>query len=396
MNIKKIIYPVVLVLCFAAFFALGAWVGVTKIAYHVPQPGTIDFSLFWDAYGKLNQYFDDPSKITNQKIVYGAIEGMTNSLGDPYTSFFDPQQAQLFQTDLAGSFDGIGVEIGIKNNLLTVIAPLPGTPGEKAGLKTGDQIIKINGKDATSMSSDEAVTLIRGPKGTSVTLSILRAGWKATQDFKITRDTINVPSMKWSLKNGDVAYIQIFQFDENLGSDFKTAALQILQSPAKKIVLDLRGNPGGYLQSAQDVAGWFLQNGQTVTVEDFGKGKPQQVYKAEGNGQLANLPVVILIDGGSASASEILSGALRDDRKVQLIGAKSFGKGCVQEVINLRDGSFLKITVANWLTPKGSYIQNIGLQPDVKVAISDTDIQNKKDPQLDKALEIVQSIAQGK
>ena len=396
MNIKKIVYSIVLVLCFGAVFTLGAWFGATKIAYHVPQPGTIDFSLFWDAYGKLNQYFDDPSKITNQKIVYGAIEGMTNSLGDPYTSFFDPQQAQLFQTDLAGSFDGIGVEIGIKNNLLTVISPLPGTPGEKAGLKSGDVIIKINGKDATNISADEAVTLIRGPKGTSVTLSILRGDWKTTQDFKITRDTINVPSMKWSVKNGNIAYIQIFQFDENLGSDFKTAALQIMQSPAKKIILDLRGNPGGYLQSAQDVAGWFLQNGQTVTVEDFGKGKPQQIYKAEGNGQLANYPVVILIDGGSASASEILSGALRDDRNVQLIGEKSFGKGCVQEVINLRDGSFLKITVANWLTPKGSYIQNIGLQPDVKVSISDSDIQAKKDPQLDKALEIVKSLPQGK
>jgi len=389
MNPKKIIYPAVLVLCFVAVFALGAWVGVTKIAYNVPQPGTIDFSLFWDAYGKLNQYFDDPSKITNQNIVYGAIEGMTNSLGDPYTEFFDPEQAKLFETDLAGSFEGIGVEIGIKNSLLTVIAPLPGTPGASAGLKSGDEIIKINGQDATQMTADQAVDLIRGPKGTSVTLSILRDGWTSTKDFKITREVINVPSMKWSLKDGNVAYIQIFQFDENLGSDFKTAALQILQSPAKKIVLDLRGNPGGYLESAQDVAGWFLQNGQTVTIEDFGQGKPKQTYKAEGNGELANYPVVILIDGGSASASEILSGALRDDRKVQLIGEKSFGKGCVQEVINLRDGSFLKITVANWLTPKGNSISNVGLQPDVKVNISDTDIQSGKDPQLDKALEIV-------
>jgi carboxyl-terminal processing protease len=391
-NSKKIIYPIVLVLCFIAIFALGAWVGVTKIAYHVPQPGTIDFSLFWDAYGKLQQNFDDPSKITNQNVVYGAIEGMTNSLGDPYTEFFDPQQAQLFETNLAGSFQGIGVEIGIKDSLLTVIAPLPGTPGDKAGLKSGDQIIKINGQDATNMTSDQAVNLIRGPKGTSIILSILRDGWNSTKDFKITRDTINVPSMKWSLKNGDVAYIQIFQFDENLGSDFKTAALQILQSPAKKIVLDLRGDPGGYLESAQDVAGWFIKNGQTVTIEDFGKGKPQQTYKTEGNAELANYPIVVLIDQGSASASEILSGALRDDRNVQLIGTKSFGKGCVQEVINLRDGSFLKITVANWLTPKGNSITNVGLQPDVKVGISDTDVQNKKDPQLDKALEIVNSL----
>ena len=407
MNNKKIIYTIVLALCFVAVFALGAWVGVTKIAYHVSQPGTIDFSLFWDAYGKLQQYFIDPSKITDQKIVYGAINGMTNSLGDPYTEFFDPDQAKLFNTDLAGTFEGIGVEIGMKNQLLTIIAPLPGTPGDKAGLKTGDEIIKINGKDATNMTSDDAVDLIRGPKGTSVTLSILRDGWDTTKDFKITRDTINVATMSWSMKDDDVAYIKINQFGETLPSDFKTAALQILQSKAKKIIIDLRGNPGGYLDAAQDVAGWLLQPGQTVTAEDFGKGKATDcginksvvvngeaecLYAAQGNAELANYPVVILIDGGSASASEILSGALHDDRNVQLVGAKSFGKGSVQEVVNLPDGSFIKITIAKWLTPKGVSISEVGLTPDVKVDITDQDIQAKKDPQLDKALEIISNL----
>ncbi len=393
---KKIIYPIVLAACFAAVFVVGLWVGATKIAYNVPQPGTINFSLFWDAYNKLQQNFIDPSKIDNQKIVYGAIEGMTKSLGDPYTEFFDPQQAQVFQSDLAGSFEGIGVEIGVKEDTLTVIAPLPGTPGQKAGLKSGDMIVKINGQDATDMTTDEAVNLIRGPKGTSVTLTILRDGWSNTKDIKIARDTINVPSMKWSLKDNDVAYIQIFQFDENLGSDFKTAALQILQSPAKKIVLDLRGNPGGYLEVAQNVAGWFLKEGQTVTIEDFGGSKEKQVYKAEGNSDLANYPIVILMDQGSASASEILAGALRDDRNVELIGTKSFGKGSVQEVVNLRDGSFLKITIAKWLTPKGNSISEVGLNPDVKIDITDQDVQAQKDPQLDKALEIVKSLPQGK
>ena len=388
-NYKKIIYPIILIICFAGCFALGAWVGVTKIAYHVPQPGTIDFSLFWDAYNKLQQNFIDPSKITDQKIIYGAIAGMTNSLGDPYTDFFNPDQAKQFQQDLSGSFEGIGAEIGIKKDLLTVIAPLKGSPAEKAGLRSGDIIVKIDGKDATNMTADEAVTLIRGPKGTSVILTILRDGWNNTKDIKITRETIKVPSIDWSIKNGDVAYIQIHQFDDTLSSDFQTAALQILQSPAKKIVLDLRGNPGGYLETAQNIAGWFLQKGQTVTIEDFGKRKQQQSYKTDGNSALINYPIVVLIDQGSASASEILAGALRDDRNIKLIGNKSFGKGSVQEVINLRGGSFLKITIAHWLTPKGSSISEVGLAPDIKVDITDQDIQAKKDPQLDKALEII-------
>ena len=392
MKIKKIIYPIILSICFAAVLGLGIWIGYAKVAYHVPQPGTVDFSLFWDAYGKLQKNFITPSKITDQKIIYGAIKGMTKSLGDPYTDFFDPDQAKMFQQDLDGSFDGIGVEVGIKKDLLTVIAPLKGTPGQKAGLKSGDIIVKINGKDATDMASDEAVNLIRGPKGTVVTLNILRDGWSSPKDIAITRDTIKIPSVEWSLKDGDVAYIQIYQFDDTLATDFKAIALKILQSPAKRIVLDLRDNPGGYLEAAQEVAGWFLQNGQTVTVEDFGKGRAQQVYKTSGNADLANYPMVVLINQGSASASEILSGALRDDRKIQLIGTKSFGKGCVQQMINLPGGSFLKITIANWLTPKGGSISDVGLTPDVKVDTTDQDIQQKKDPQLAKALEIIKTL----
>jgi carboxyl-terminal processing protease len=392
MNSKKIIYSIVLVVAFIAVFILGSWFGAAVISYHVPQPGNIDFSLFWDAYGKLQQDFITPNKIDNQKIVYGAIEGMTSSLGDPYTDFFDPNQAKLFQQDLAGSFGGIGVEIGVKKDSLTVISPIKGTPGEKAGLKSGDVIVKIDGKDASNITGDEAVNLIRGPKGTPVTLTIIRDGWSSTKDIKIVRDTIKVPSIEWSLKDGDVAYVQIYQFDETLPSDFESIALKILQSPAKKIVLDLRNDPGGYLESAQAVAGWFLQKDQIVTIEDFGKGKPQQTYKAKGNASLSDYPLVILMNQGSASASEILAGALRDDRNVKLIGTKSFGKGCVQEVIELRGGSFLKITIANWLTPKSNSITDVGLVPDVKVDITDQDIQQKKDPQLDKALETVESL----
>lgn len=390
--IKKIIWPAVLVVCCVAFLGLGIWIGVAKIAYHVPQPGTIDFSLFWDAYAKLQQEFIDPSRITSQKIIYGAIEGMTKSLGDPYTDFFNPAQAQKFEQDLSGSFDGIGVEIGIKKDMLTVIAPLKGTPGQRAGLKSGDIIVKIDGKDAVNMPTDEAVNLIRGPKGTTVKLTILRDGWTQTKDINIVRDTIKVPSMEWSLKSGDVAYIQIYQFNESLPSDFEKAALEILQGPAKKIVLDLRDNPGGYLAVSQDIAGWFLQKGQIVTIEDLGKGKEQQIYKTEGNSNFMNYPAVVLINQGSASASEILAGTLRDNRGVKLVGMKSFGKGSVQEVVDLRGGSFLKITIAHWLTPKGNSISDVGLEPDVKVDFTEEDIKAKEDPQLEKALEIVKDL----
>jgi len=392
MNVKKIAYPVILIICFVAVFGLGTWFGVAKIAYHVEQPGTIDFSLFWDAYSKIQENFIDSSKIDNQKITYGAIEGMTKALGDPYTTFFDPAQAQRFEQDLSGSFEGIGVEIGLKKNVLTVVAPLNGTPGQKAGLKSGDIIAKIDGKDSSNMTTDEAVTLIRGTKGTAVTLSIFREGWTTTKDIKIVRDTIVVPSMEWSMKNDDVAYIQIYQFDGTLPSSFQKAVLEILKSPAKRIVLDLRDNPGGYLDVAQNIAGWFLKNGQTVTIESFGKDKEQQIYKAEGNASLAEYPIVVLINQGSASASEILAGALHDNRNVELIGTKSFGKGSVQEVVDLRDGSFLKITIAKWLTPKGISISEVGLSPDVKVEITDKDIEAQKDPQLTKALEIIKTI----
>jgi len=391
-NRRKILFCAIGIIIAACILVLGIWLGCTKFIYHVEKPAQIDFSLFWDAYNKLSEKFIDTSKISDKKIIYGSIEGMTRSLGDPYTEFFNPDQAKKFQQDLAGSFDGIGVEIGIKKDLLTVISPLKGTPGQKAGLKSGDIILKIDGQDATSLTTTEAVDLIRGPKGTPVTITILRDGWTLPKDIQIIRDTIKVPSMEWSIKDGDAAYIQIYQFDEQLPADFSAAALQILNSSAKEIVVDLRDNPGGYLSVAQDIAGWFLPVGKVVTIEDFGKGKKQQIYKAEGNAQLSTYPVNILINQGSASASEILAGALRDNRGIKLIGTKSFGKGSVQEVIDLKDGSFIKVTIAHWLTPKGNSISEVGLTPDVKVEITDDDISQKKDPQLDKALELIEAL----
>jgi carboxyl-terminal processing protease len=389
---KKIVRWVALIACFLIVFGIGIWIGSTKLAYSVPQPEEIDFSLFWDSYNKLKQNFISPEKIDNQKVIYGAISGMTKALDDPYTAFFDPAEAKRFFQDLSGSFEGIGVEIGLKKDQLTVISPLEGTPGKKAGLKSGDLILEINGKSTYDMTAEEAVSLIRGPKGTDVDLAIYRTGWNKSKVIKITRGIIKIPPMSWELKEGNIAYIRLYQFDEVLSSDFEKAVFEILASPAERIILDLRNNPGGYLEVSQDIAGWFLQNGKIVTIEDSGNGEEQKIFKAEGNASLSDYPIVILINQGTASASEILAGALRDNKGVKLIGVKSFGKGSVQEVINLNDGSFLKITVAKWLTPNGQSISDVGLDPDIKVEITDQDSEQDKDPQLDKALEIIKNL----
>ena len=399
---KKIINYFLAIVILIAVFGVGFNLGKNQVVCKICKPENVDFSLFWDAYNKLHQNFISPDKIDNQKIIYGAISGMTRSLGDPYTEFFDPEQSKLFEQYLLGSFDGIGVEIGIKKDQLTIIAPLKGTPGEKAGLKSGDEIIEINGKSTFNMSVDEAVNIIRGKKGTKVVLTIFRESWDQPKNIEIIRDTIKINPVDWELidstgeagtEEGDIAYINIHQFTQSLPGDFKKVAFEILKSPAKKIILDLRDNPGGYLEVAQDITGWFLKSGQVVTIEDFGKDKEKKIFKAEGNAALLNYPIVVLINNGSASASEILAGALRDNRGIKLIGEKSFGKGSVQEVIGLRDGvSFIKVTIAKWLTPNGNLISEVGLSPDVKVELTDDDIDSKKDPQLDKAIEIVRTL----
>lgn len=391
--IKKIFYFLVACAIFFGVFVGGFYFGKSQVAPNVCKPETLDFSLFWDAYDKLQQNFMSPEKIDNQKIIYGAISGMTKSLGDPYTDFFAPEEAKVFQQNLEGSFEGIGAEVGIKKDQLTIIAPLKGTPADKAGLKAGDIVVAIDDKSTADFSTEEAVGLIRGKKGTEVILTIFREGWNQTKDIKIIRDTIKIDSISWEAKPNNVAYIKINQFDQALPVDFKKIAFEILKTPANKIVLDLRNNPGGYLEVSQDIAGWFLESGQVITIEDFGKNKKQRLYKANGNSSFKNYPVVVLMNKGSASASEILAGALRDNRNIQLVGEKSFGKGSVQEVVDLGDTlSFLKITIAHWLTPKGNSISEVGLTPDIKVEITDDDIKANKDPQLDKALEIIRDL----
>jgi len=397
---RKSLFPVILVAAFLAVFGVGFWVGREQVVCEICPPQNVNFSLFWEAWQKLQEKYVDPTKFNTENMIYGAISGMVNSLDDPYTVFFNPDESKAFLEDVSGRFEGVGMEIGSKNNQLQVIAPLEGTPAEKAGLRPGDKIVKINDTFTTNLTIDEAVKLIRGPQGTEVALSILREGWNAPKEFKIRRALIEVPSLKTDMisssgqANGekDIAYIKLYQFSENASYDFTRAALDILNSPAKKIILDLRSNPGGYLEIAKNIAGWFLEKGQTVVIEDFNNRQKQVIYAAEGNSKISHYPLVVLINEGSASASEILAAALRDNRSIKLIGTTSYGKGSVQELESLNKGSSLKITVADWLTPKGAKITGVGLKPDIEVQLTEEDYQNNKDPQLDKALEIIKEL----
>jgi len=380
----------VIVILVGVGFSSGFYFG--KSQCKICPPEELDFSLFWQAWHKLQENFVNKEKFDIQKMIYGAISGMVKSLEDPYTVFFNPEETERFKQDISGRFEGVGMEIGIKKGQLQVIAPLEGTPAQKAGIRAGDKILKINDTLTSDLTVDEAVNLIRGPKDTEVTLTISREEWETPKEFKITRAVIEIPSLKLEVKDSNIVYLKLYQFTEKASFDFNKTAIDILNSPAQKIILDLRNNPGGYLEVAQDIAGWFLEKGQVVVIEDFGKEKKQEVYKVQGNSLLLSYPIVVLINQGSASASEILAGALRDNRDIKLIGEKSFGKGSVQELEKLREGSSLKITIANWLTPKGKLITDVGLEPDIKVEMTEEDYEQGKDPQLDKAIEIIKNL----
>lgn len=352
------------------------------------QPASVDFGTFWQAWDTINKDYLRKDKISAQDKVYGAISGLVGSLNDPYSIFLSPQDNEKFQEDVQGNFGGIGAEIGIKKNQLVIIAPLKDTPASRIGLKAEDMILSINSTSTEGMNTDKAVKLIRGPKNTQVILSILREGWEKPKDFKITRETITVPTLDFAMKDGNIAYIQLYTFNANANYLFYNAVSKAASAGAKGMILDLRNDPGGYLDVAVDLGGWFFQKNTLIVKEESRNGDTEEM-RANGNAALADLPIVVLINGGSASASEILAGALRDNRGIKLIGEKSFGKGTVQQLIPLPDGSTMKLTIAHWVLPNGKILENGGLIPDIEIKIADDDIKNKKDPQLDKALEII-------
>lgn len=400
--IKRYIQIVVLLLALAGAFFVGFEKGQSaNSAYSakpIPLPNVIikndttgsdnqlDFSLFWNVWNLLKSKYVDSSSLDARTLFYGAIKGMLAATGDPYTTFFDPDENKQFNQEITGSFDGIGAELGVKNGVLTVIAPLDGTPAQKAGIRAGDKIAKINGKSTQDLSIEDAVTMIQGPKGTTVTLTILHTGDNATQDIVVTRDTINVASVSLNFKPGNIAYIKISRFGDDTSKGFSDAITKAVAQHAKGLVVDLRDDPGGYLNSAIDVASKLLPSNKVVVIEQDSQKNQQKMY-TEGGDVASGLPTVVLINEGSASASEILAGALRENRdNVTLVGEKSFGKGSVQEFINLPQGTAAKITVARWLTPNGEQINQVGISPDVTVDLTNDDYNNNRDPQLDQAL----------
>ena len=352
-----------------------------------------DFNLFWEAVDRVREKQVDGVNVDDKKLLYGAIKGMLAAFDDPYTSFFNPSDAQKFGEDLQGNFGGIGAQLGMRDEQILVIAPLKGSPAEKAGIKALDKIWKIDGKDTAGMMTEDAVKLIRGKEGTEVTLSIYRDGWKSPKDFSITRGIIQVPTLDSkmvTLKSGrKIAVLSLYNFNANVPGLFKSALEIASKDGAEGIVLDLRNNPGGFLDVAVRLSGWFMPKGSVVVVEKSREGTEDKKEFTDGTGDLAKIPVVIIMNGGSASASEILAGALRDNNGVKIVGEKSFGKGSVQEVESMSDGSTMKITIAHWYTPKGTKIDKVGLKPDFEVALTDEDSTKGKDPQLDKALSVI-------
>lgn len=348
----------------------------------------IDTKLFKEVWDEIHSQYIYKNKIDDAQLYYGSIYGMVAALGDPHTNFMEPKIAKEFADDMKGEFSGIGAEIGRKNNFVIVIAPLAGTPAEKAGLKSGDRILAIDGKDATELSADQAVSLIRGEKGTKVTLSILSVGENKAKDVTITREKISVPSVTYKLEN-DIAIITITSFNDDTASAFAGFAQKVLSQNPRGLIIDLRNNPGGYLDKAVDIAGYWLEPGQVVVREEFADKSQNVEHKTDTKTSLRKFKTIVLVNEGSASASEILAGALKDYNIAQLIGQQTYGKGSVQQLINLRSDSALKITVAKWLTPLGTSIEPDGLKPDVLVDFTLEDYNSDKDPQMDKALELI-------
>jgi carboxyl-terminal processing protease len=348
------------------------------------------FESFWKAWHILDQKFVEAGSTTPQQKVYGSIQGLASSYGDPYTVFFPPVESKQFEEDIAGNFEGVGMEIGIKDKQLQVVTPIKDSPAERAGVKSGDFILKIDDKSTVDMSVDAAVKLIRGKGGTSVKILFFTKGGTKPVERTLVRAVINIPTLETSTKPGGIFVIRLYSFTAQSHNLFRNALREFVISGNHKLILDLRGNPGGYLDAAWDMASWFLPTGTTVVTEDFGKNGSPTVYRSKGYNIFNDkLKMYILVDGGSASAAEILAGALKENGVAKLIGSKTFGKGSVQQLIPITSDTSLKVTIARWLTPSGHNLSHDGLEPDYKIELTDKDIQDKNDVALNKAIELL-------
>jgi carboxyl-terminal processing protease len=379
----------------------GFWLGVNqfqvgfsqntiKIDRKIPlSKQDVDFALFWDVWDRLEKNYLVGEDVNPQQMVFGAIQGMVASLGDPYTVFLKPPENKEVKDDLNGSFEGVGMQLGYKDDQLAIIAPLKGTPADKAGVKAGDLILKINEESALGFSADEAAQKIRGPKGSTVKLTLIHSGEKDSYEVEIIRDTIIVPSVEVDFlsSNGQtVAHLKLLKFGDRTADEWEKAVNQIInyQPQLSGVILDLRNNPGGYLSGSVFIASEFLSSGIIVQQEQANGSK--ETYSVDRQGKLLSQSLVVLINEGSASASEIVAGSLRHYQRAEIVGAKSFGKGTIQEAEDLPGGAGLHITTARWLLPSGESIDETGLEPDIEVK---DDSQTETDEQLEKAKEIL-------
>lgn len=406
---KRFLLAVLIIILMLASFGSGIYVTVKNDAlkklateeviyagellgkYQKPEEGAIsqdiDFNLFWETWDALKRQYVDQDELSDKKMFYGALRGLVASIEDPYTVFMDPKISQDFSDDLAGTFEGIGAEIGIKDDILTVIAPLPGMPAEFAGIKAGDKILAIDKAITQNMTVDEAINKIRGPKNTKVILTIARKELKEALEIEIIRDAIIVSSVRTEKRDDGIFIIKISNFNNDTEIAFNNAVRSALDSGVKGIILDLRNNPGGYLDTAIEVASEWIEDGSIVS-EQYGDGNKIE-HLARGRARLKDFLTVVLVNEGSASASEIVAGALQDMGLAKLVGKKTFGKGSVQSLTNLEDGSLIKITIAKWLTPNGRSINDEGVAVDAEVDLTLDDYNSGKDPQMDKALELL-------
>jgi carboxyl-terminal processing protease len=398
---RGISFALVAAIAFGAGLSMGSSNSSAAIIGHLPLIGdgldatpdeTADLAAFWKAWNALQANFvithASSSFPTTKEKLYGAIQGLADSYKDPYTVFLPPEEAKTFAESISGQFGGVGMEIDTKDGILTVITPLKGTPAEAAGIRSGDQIAAIDGETTEGLTTDKAVRKIRGPVGTTVELTVIRQGKPLS--IKIVRAIIQVPETEERLDaESGTYYIALYEFTSNSEILFKEAFDRFKKSGSKKLIIDLRSNPGGYLDSAVDIASHFLPKGTTIVTEDFGGKRENQIHTSAGYMDMPKgTQVVVLIDGGSASASEILAGALKDHNVATIVGAKSFGKGSVQTLIEL-DGGALKVTIARWVTPAGTWIMGNGITPDIAVPYTQADAAQKKDPQLDRAIEFL-------
>lgn len=345
----------------------------------------VDFELFWRTWNYIkDNYYEQP--VSDVQLFYGALHGLLSGAGDPYSVFFNPEETKAFNEELDGSFSGVGMEIGIRDDQLQVIAPLPETPAERAGLRAGDAIFAIDGEETYQMSVEDAVRRIRGERGTSVVLLVASKGDDVAREVTVVRDTIHIKSVTWEIDEQNLLIVKMSSFNEETVSLFREAIQEGMSAGVTGVVLDLRNDPGGLLEAAVRVAGEWVGNQPVVLQRVRGVDRP---LAGAGTARLAGMPTVVLVNGGSASASEIVSGALKDYGVATIVGETTFGKGTVQNYEPLPDGSSVKLTIAEWLTPLGTSINKTGIEPDIEVVLTREDVEAEQDPQMDTARAIL-------